>query len=112
MKKNVILAAHAQEYRRLQKQLRNLPLLAQGNVFATAPHPQAPRASTYYKWTRKIRAKTVSETLSKEQFDAFNAAIEANKKVEQTLRQMRKLSQDAILHTLPDSPGKQRRQLS
>ena len=112
MKKNSILAEHAQEYLRLQKQLRNLPLLALGNVFAIEPHPNAPRASTHYKRTRKIKGKTVSETLSKEQFEAFNQAIEANKKLEEILRQMRAFSQDAILHTLPDSPGKQRRKSS
>ena len=112
MKKNVILGKHAEQYQRLQKQLSNLPLLAVGNVFATEPHPNAPRASTHYKWTRKIKGKTVSATLSKEQFDAFNEAIEANKTLEETLRQMRALSHDAILLSLPDSPGKQRRNSS
>lgn len=112
MKKNVMLAEHAVEYHRLQKQLSNLPLLAQGNVFAAEPHPKAPRASTHYKWTRKVRGKTVSETLSKEQFEAFQEAIEANSRVEKTLRNMRHIAQQAILCALPDSPGKQSRKTS
>ena len=106
MKPKQILAEHADEYLRLQKQLRNVPLLAQGNVFATEPPPQAPRARTHYKWTRKVRAKTVSETLSKEQYVAMKAAIEANRLVENALNRMRQISQDSILKTLPDSPRK------
>ena len=112
MKKYVVLAEQAAAYRRLQKQLRNLPLLAQGNVFATAPHPDAPRATTHYKWTRKVGGKTVSETLSKEQFEAFHAAIAANRRVEETLQNMRKIAQHAILRALPDSPGKRSRETS
>lgn len=107
-----MLAEHAEEYRRLQKQLRNLPLLAQGNVFATEPPPDAPRASTHYKWTRKVGGTTVSETLSKEQFEAFNKAISANRRVEEALRNMRHLAHQAILRALPDSPGKQSRKPS
>ena len=106
MKKKDILAEHADEYLRLQKQLRNVPLLAQGNVFATEPPPQAPRARTRYKWTRKLRGKTVSETLSKEQYEVLNSAIAANRQVEDVLKRMRKISQNSILRTLPDSPGK------
>ena len=112
MKKNVVLAEHVAEYRRLQKQLRNVPLLAQGNVFAIEPHPKAPRASTHYKWTRKLKGKTVSETLSKEQFEAFEEAIEANRQVEETLRRMRQIAQQAILRALPDSPRKRARATS
>jgi hypothetical protein len=104
MKKTIVLAEHAEEYRELQKQLNNVPLLAQGNVFATEPHPEAPRASTHYKWTRKVKGKTMSVTLSKEQFQAFKEAIEANRLVESTLRRMRQIAQDAILRALPDSP--------
>jgi hypothetical protein len=112
MQKNVILADDAQEYQRLQKQLRNLPLLAQGNVFAIEPRPKAPRASTHYKWTRKVKGKTVSETLSQQQFEVFNEAIEANRHVEEILRRMRQIAQDAILRALPDSPRKQSRKTS
>ncbi len=109
MTKNAILGKYAEQYHRLQKQLRHLPLLAQGNVFAIAPPEGAPRATTHYTWTRKIKAKTVTEALSKEQFDALREAIEANKQVDATLRHMRDLAQTAILRTLPQSPGKRSR---
>jgi hypothetical protein len=108
MKKDLILGRNAEQYQQLRKQLRNLPLLAQGNVFAIPPPQGAPRASTHYKWTRKVKAKTVTEALSKEQYEALKAAIEANKQVEQALRKMRQLTQDTILRNLPQSPGKRR----
>lgn len=107
MKKRDILARHADEYLELQKQLRSLPLLAQGSVFAIEPPPEAPRARTHYKWTRKLRGKTVSVTLSKEQYEVFKTAIEANRQAEQALQRMRQIAQDSILKALPDSPGKQ-----
>ena len=107
MKKKGILAERADEYQKLQKQLRSLSLLAQGSVFAIEPHPDAPRAKTHYKWTRKIRGKTVSVTLGSEQYEALKDAIAANRRLEKVLARMRQISQDAILKTLPNSPGKQ-----
>lgn len=112
MNKNDILAEHADEYLQLQKQLRSVPLLAQGSVFATEPPPEAPRARTHYKWTRKLRGKTVSVTLSKEQYEVLKTAIVANRQIEDTLTRMRQISQDAILRTLPDSPRKRASQRS
>ena len=109
MKKNAILGQAAQQYGRLQNSLRDLPLLAQGNVYAIDPPPTAPRASTHYKWTRKLDGKTVTEALSKQQYEAIKDAIEANRQIGETLRRMRTLSQDAILQALPDAPGKRRR---
>jgi hypothetical protein len=112
MNKNRILADQAQAYRELSKRLHNLPLLAQGNVFAVDPPKAAPRASTHYKWTRKVKGKTVTEALSREQFDALRAAIDANREVERTLQGMRDLAQQAIMRSLPDSPGKRTRSAS
>jgi hypothetical protein len=112
MKKKDILAEHADEYLQLQKQLRSVSLLAQGNVFATQPPPEALRARTHYKWTRKLRGKTVSETLSKEQYEVLKGAISANRQIEDVLKRMRQISQDSILRALPDSPGKRDAQRS
>jgi hypothetical protein len=106
MKKNRILTQRPKEFEQLEKQLHSLPLLAQGSVFAIAPPPGAPRASTHYTWTRKINNKTVTKALSKDQYQALKKAIEANRQVEKTLRRMRSISQDAILEPMPDSNGK------
>jgi len=112
MKQKDILAEHADEYLHLQKQLRSVPLLAQGSVFATEPPAEAPRARTHYKWTRKLRGKTISETLSKEQYEVLKIAIAANRQLEDVLKRMRQISQDSILKTLPDSPRKRASQQS
>ena len=107
-----LLGKHAQEYRQLARRLHNLPLLSQGSVFAIDPPKDAPRASTHYKWTRKVKGKTLTEALSHEQFETLAEAIEANRMVEQTLHRMRSLAQHAILEALPDSPGKRSRKPS
>jgi len=109
MKQKAILAQRAQSYEQLQKQLHRLPLLAQGNVFAINTPPGAPRASTHYMWTRKVNNKTITKALSKEQYEVLKEAIEANREVENILRQMRTIAQEAILKSLPDSPGKRKR---
>ena len=85
------------EYQQLAKQLENLPLLAQGSVFQIDPPEDAPRASTRYAWTRKVKAKTVTRGLSREEYKDLMAAIEANRKVESALKRMREISQEAIV---------------
>jgi len=104
--KKKILAQRPKEFEPLEKQLHSLPLLAQGSVFAIAPPPGAPRASTHYTWTRKVNNKTVTKALSKDQYEALKKAIRANRQVEKTLRRMRSISQDAILEPLSDSNRK------
>ena len=110
MKQKAILAQRAQSYEQLQKQLHRLPLLAQGNVFAIDTPPGAPRAATHYMWTRKVKNKTITKALSKEQNEVLKEAIEANREVENILRQMRTIAQEAILKSLPDSRGKRKPQ--
>jgi hypothetical protein len=107
-KKKTILAERASAYENLEKQLRSLPMLAQGNVFSVPPPAETSKASTRYTWTRKVNNKTVTKALSREQYEALGEAIEANRKVEGILREMREISQEAIMKSLPDSPGKRR----
>ena len=66
-----------------------------------SPRSDSSNAHTTYTWTRKINAKTVTVALSKEQYQAFRKAIEANRRLEKTLREMRKLSEKVLLGTLP-----------
>ena len=92
------VGAHTRrEYRRLAKQLEGVALLAQGSVFQIDPPPDAPRASTRYMWTRKVKAKTVTRALNKEQYEFLKEAIEANRRVESALKRMREISQQAIV---------------
>ena len=56
-----------------------------------------------------MKNKTITKALSKEQYEVLKEAIEANREVENILRQMRTIAQEAILKSLPDSPGKRKR---
>jgi len=96
-KQNELKGAVRREYQRLAMRLEKLPLLAQGSVFQIDPPDDAPRASTRYMWTRKVKAKTVTKALSKEQYEQLKAAIEANRRVEAALKRMREISQAAIV---------------
>jgi hypothetical protein len=100
------------EYRRLCKQLENLPLLAQGSVFAIDPPEAAPRASRRYAWTRKVKAKTVTRGLTAEEYRQLKAAIDENRKVEAILKRLREISQDALVASKRKSPEKRGRKPS
>ena len=87
------------QYEKLQQQVAGLPWIVQGSV--TEKPPLSPTARSTYQWTRKVRAKTVSVALSPEQATAFREAIDANRRLEDTLRQMREMSQTVLLNSLP-----------
>ncbi|HSG06699.1 MAG TPA: DUF6788 family protein [Nitrospiria bacterium] len=101
-------------YRKLLGELRTESWLLNGSVMKVAPRSGAGQARTTYVWTRKIKAKTVSVALSKEQYAAFREAIAANRELENTLKKLRQLSEKILLETLPgvkrkprkNSPGK------
>ena len=86
-------------YDLLQKDLIGLPWLLQGTVVETQPKSATARAT--YTWTRKVRAKTVTVSLSPEQAVAFRTAIAANRKVDKALKEMRVLSQNVLMESLP-----------
>lgn len=95
-----------QRYERLQARLESLPWIVNGSVMKIAP--RSPNANTTYTWTRKIKAKTVTVALSKQQYVAFGKAIEANRKVEKALKEMRELSERTLLASLPGVQRKPR----
>ena len=96
-----------QRFDLLQKQLVNTPLILQGSVVEVLPPRNAPRARPRYLWTRKVNRKTVTISLSHEQFLAFAKAIEANRKLSATLKRMRDLSETTLIDGLPGVPKRQ-----
>jgi len=86
-------------YDLLRKDLIDLPWILQGTVVETPPKSATARAT--YTWTRKVRAKTVTISLSPEQAIAFRSAIAANRRVEKALKEMRVLSQNVLMNSLP-----------
>ena len=56
-----------------------------------------------YQWTRKVKAKTVSVALSKEQFEAMRDAIANLRDVKAKLARLEELSRLVIFRTSPDT---------
>jgi len=88
MKLNYLQTAQGRKLERrfhsLQKQLAGLGWLTHGSV--TPNHPGN------WRWTTKVKAKTVTRALSEEQADLFREAIANHRKLESILHEMRAIS--------------------
>lgn len=78
--------------------------LGQGYVQDRSPGAGGP----CYQWTRKVKGKTASVALSKEQYEALRKAIEHWRQLQATLRAMQGLSRQLIFGTLPDTQRRKR----
>ncbi len=97
-------AAVSAEYQRLRAQLARVGWISQGYVQDRGPGAGGP----CYQWTRKVKAKTVSVALSREQYQWLRAAIANWRAVQQTLRRMQQLSRQVLFSTLPNPPRRKR----
>ena len=61
-----------------------------------------------YQWTRKVRGKTVSVALSREQYASLAAAIANWRTVQATLKAMQRLSRTVLFTTVPGAPRRKR----
>ena len=84
-------------YRQLQRQLARLGYVSQGSVFERAPGQQGSR----YFWTRKVRAKTVTVALSREQYLWLKQAVANQRNLERIVEQMQKLSRRILFENVP-----------
>ena len=71
------MKAWTRDFSKHQGKLASLPWIVQGSVVEIAPPPGAPRAKPRYIWTRKVNQKTVTVSLSKQQYKAFTKAESA-----------------------------------
>ena len=70
-----------------------LGLLVQGTITKRViPGLGGKSYGPYYQWTRKLNAKTVTVNLSRFQVKEFQTAIDNNRKLEETIQEMRKIS--------------------
>ena len=95
----VDLVAVEPEYERLRGELGRVGWISPGYVQDRGPGAGGP----CYQWTRKVRGKTVSVALSREQYEAMREAIEGWREVERILDRMQKLTRQRIFGTLPDT---------
>jgi hypothetical protein len=61
-----------------------------------------------YQWTRKIKGKTISVALSKEQFLWLQQAIANWRQVQSTLKEMQRLSREELFQTVPGPKRRKR----
>ena len=87
------------EYRRLASQLAKTGWISHGYVQNRGPGAGGP----CYQWTRKVRGKTVSVALSKEQYLWMKKAIANWQKTQALLLRMEQMSRTIMFQTLPDT---------
>ena len=91
-------------YERLRTSLARVGWISEGYVQDRGPGAGGP----CYQWTRKVKGKTVSVALSREQYDWLREAITNWRTVQQTLREMQRLSRQVLFATMPNPPRRKR----
>ena len=92
------------QYARLRARLAKAGWISQGYAQDRGPGAGGP----CYQWTRKVKAKTVSVALSREQYEALQEAIDNWHQAQEILQRMQALSRHVIFETLPSPPRRKR----
>jgi len=103
LKKLTLIQWEAQ-YARLRQRLAGIGWISEGYVQDRGPGAGGP----CYQWTRKVKGKTVSVALSKEQYEWLAKAIAQWRQVQATLKEMQRLSRRVLFETLPHPPRRKR----
>ena len=99
------LAALEEQYDRLRKSLAQIGYISQGSVLARSV---ATSGRSGYQWTRKVAQKTITVSLSRQQFAAMKQAVQNERKLWNTIQQMEKLSRQILFASLPDTRRRKR----
>ena len=92
------------QYAKLRHRFQDLGWISEGYVQDRGPGAGGP----CYQWTRKVRGKTVSVALSREQYEWLRTAITNWRQAQQTLKQMQRLSRQVLFATLPHPQRRKR----
>jgi cyclopropane fatty-acyl-phospholipid synthase-like methyltransferase len=92
------------QYARLRRQLAGCGWISEGYVQNRGPGAGGP----CYQWTRKVKGKTVSVALSKEQYEWLQTAIAEWRQIQATLREMQRLSRQVLFETVPHPPRRKK----
>jgi cyclopropane fatty-acyl-phospholipid synthase-like methyltransferase len=98
------LARYAAAYARLRARLGQAGWISEGYVQDRGPGAGGP----CYQWTRKVKGKTVSVALSRQQYEWLREAIAQWRTVQSTLREMQRLSREVLFATVPHPPRRKR----
>lgn len=91
------LAQWEKQYAALKQSLTGAGWISEGYVQNRGPGAGGP----CYQWTRKVKGKTLSVALSKEQFEWLQKAIVEWRQVQSTLKAMQRLSRLVLFETVP-----------
>jgi cyclopropane fatty-acyl-phospholipid synthase-like methyltransferase len=92
------------QYAKLRGRLAQTGWISEGYVQDRGPGAGGP----CYQWTRKVKGKTVSVALSKEQFEWLRTAIAEWRQLQKTLKEMRRLSRQVLFATVPHPQRRKR----
>lgn len=87
-------------YERLRRKLARTGYISRGSVLARSV---ATSGRSGYQWTRKVAGKTVSVSLSREQFEAMKQAVSNQRGLRRTIDQMEKVSRQLLFQTTADT---------
>jgi hypothetical protein len=91
-------------YDQLRRRLAQIGWISEGYVQDRGPGAGGP----CYQWTRKVKGKTLSVALSKEQYEWLRTAILQWRQAQATLKEMQRLSREVLFETLPHPPRRKR----
>jgi len=98
------LAQWEARYSQLREGLARTGWISEGYVQDRGPGAGGP----CYQWTRKVKGKTVSVALSKEQFEWLAKAITEWRQLQRILKEMRQLSRQVLFETVPHPQRRKR----
>lgn len=98
------LAQWEAQYASLRRRLAQVGWISQGYVQDRGPGAGGP----CYQWTRKVKGKTVSVALAKEQYEWLRTAIAQWRQLQLTLKEMQRLSRQVLFQTVPHPPRRKR----
>jgi hypothetical protein len=97
------IAALRKRFESCKTQILALDWVTQGSL------SQSPQGN--WRWTRKVKAKTVTVALSDQQAELFRRAIDDHRKLEKLIDQMRAISQQVLLNSV-EGPARRKRRIS
>ena len=98
------LAQWQARYSQLRNRLAQTGWISEGYVQDRGPGAGGP----CYQWTRKVKGKTVSVALSKEQYEWLSGAIAQWRQLQAILKEMQRLSRQVLFQTVPHPPRRKR----
>ena len=104
-RKTQLTAQLQRHYRQLSRSLGQIGYISQGSV---QDRTARQGGGAGYQWTRKVAQKTVTVSLTGEQFSKMKDAVGNYRKLRQQLKEMEKLSRKIIFQSAPHANRRKR----